>query len=78
MHVFNFILVLSSRSSTPWRWAVAQVREHCRWKHAGQPFFSGEVEPGINGMVIALGVYFSEKVDGVVARLVRWQLDDGG
>ena len=25
------------------RRAVAQVREHCRWEHAGQPFFSGEV-----------------------------------
>ncbi len=22
--------------------AVALVREHCRWEHAGQPFFSGE------------------------------------
>ncbi len=30
------------------RRAVAQVREHCRWEHAGQPFFAGEVEPCIN------------------------------
>src|SRR5262245_29547844 len=37
------------------RRAVAQVREHCRWEHAGQPFFSGEVEPCINGMTVALG-----------------------
>src|SRR4029079_14138062 len=29
--------------------AVAQVRDHCRREHAGQPFFSGEVEPCING-----------------------------
>ena len=60
------------------RRAVAQVREHCRWEHAGQPFFSGEVEPCINGMVVALGVYFGEGVDGVVARLLGEQLEDGG
>src|SRR3984893_9113307 len=58
--------------------AVAQVREHCRWEHAGQPFFAGEVEPCINGMVVALGAYFDQDVDGVVARLVGEQLEDGG
>src|ERR1700741_4655854 len=31
------------------RRAVAQVRDQCRWEHAGQPFFDGEVEPCING-----------------------------
>ena len=60
------------------RRAVAQVREHCRWEHAGQPFFSGEVEPCINGMTVALGAYFGQDVDGVVARLVGEQLEDGG
>ena len=60
------------------RRAVTQVREHCRWEHAGQPFFSGEVEPCINGMVVALGAYFEQDVDSVVARLVGEQLDDGG
>ena len=60
------------------RRAVAQVREHCRWEHAGQPFFSGEVEPCINGMVVALGVYFDQDVDEVVARLLGEQLEDGG
>ncbi|HXJ95826.1 MAG TPA: hypothetical protein VMT20_23545 [Terriglobia bacterium] len=60
------------------RRAVAQVREHCRWEHAGQPFFSGEVEPCINGMTIALGAYFDQDVDGVVARLLGEQLEDGG
>ena len=60
------------------RRAVAQVREHCRWEHAGQPFFSGEVEPCINGMVVALGAYFDQDVDGVVARLLGEQLEDGG
>ena len=60
------------------RRAVAQVREHCRWEHAGQPFFSGEVEPCINGMTVALGAYFDQNVEGVVARLLFEQLDDGG
>lgn len=60
------------------RQAVAQVREHCRWEHAGQPLFSGEVEPCINGMVVALGAYFDQAVDDVVARLVGEQLEDGG
>jgi hypothetical protein len=60
------------------RRAVAQVREHCRWEHAGQPFFSGEVEPCINGMTVSLGVYFDQDVDGVVARLLGEQLEDGG
>ena len=60
------------------RRAVAQVREHCRWEHAGQPFFDGEVEPCINGMVVSLGAYFDQDVEGVVARLVGEQLEDGG
>jgi hypothetical protein len=60
------------------RRAVAQVREHSRWEHAGQPFFSGEVEPCINGMVVSLGAYFGLDVDGVVDRLLGEQLEDGG
>ena len=60
------------------RHAVAQVRDHCRWEHAGQPFFEGEVEPCINGRTVALGVYFGQDVEGIVARLLREQLEDGG
>jgi hypothetical protein len=62
----------------PVRRAVAQVRQHSRWEHAGQPFFSGEVEPCINGMTVVLGVYFHQDVDAVVERLVGEQLADGG
>ena len=58
--------------------AVAQVRDHCRWEHAGQPFFSGEVEPCINGRTVTLGTYFHQDVDGVVVRLLGEQLEDGG
>jgi hypothetical protein len=60
------------------RRAVARVSKGCRWEHAGQPFFSGEVEPCINGMTVVLGAYFDQDVDAVVARLVGEQLDDGG
>ena len=65
-------------SSNRVRRAVALVRDHCRWEHAGQPFFSGEVEPCINGRTVALGVYFDQDVDGIVARLLAEQLPDGG
>ncbi|HEY7212159.1 MAG TPA: hypothetical protein VH477_17930 [Bryobacteraceae bacterium] len=58
--------------------AVALVKENCRWEHAGQPFFSGEVEPCINGRTVTLGTYFGQDMDGVVARLVSEQLEDGG
>jgi hypothetical protein len=60
------------------RRAVALVRDHCRWEHAGQRFFDGEVEPCINGRTVRLGVYFNQDVSAVVARLVGEQLDDGG
>jgi hypothetical protein len=62
----------------PVRRAVSLVRDNCRWEHAGQPFFSGEVEPCINGRTVMLGAYFGEDVDQVVERLLRDQLEDGG
>jgi hypothetical protein len=65
-------------SSDPVRRGAAMVRDHCRWEHAGQPFFSGEVEPCINGRVVTLGTYFDQNVDGVVTRLLGEQLEDGG
>jgi hypothetical protein len=60
------------------REAVALVRENCRWEHAGQPFFEGEVEPCINGRTVAIGAYFGEDVEGIVERLLGEQLPDGG
>lgn len=58
--------------------AIAKVRDNCRWEYAGEPFFSGEVEPCINGRTVALGAYFGEDVGGIVERLLAEQLDDGG
>ena len=60
------------------RGAVRLVREHVRWEHDGQPFFEGEVEPCINGKVVALGAYFGEDVQTVVDRLLGEQMSDGG
>jgi hypothetical protein len=57
---------------------IALVRDNCRWEHAGQPFFDGEVEECINGRTVALAAYFGQEVDAVVERLLGAQLDDGG
>jgi hypothetical protein len=65
-------------NSTPVQRAVARVRDGCRWEHAGQPFFDGEVEPCINGRTVTLGVYFGQDVEAIVARLLDEQLQDGG
>jgi hypothetical protein len=54
------------------------VRDNSRWEEGNQPFFDGETEPCINGMVVGLGAYFGENVDAVVDRLVGEQLPDGG
>lgn len=60
------------------RRAVAMVRDNAKWEHAGQAFFSGEVEPCINGKAVAIGSYFGEDVSGIVDRLLSEQLSDGG
>ncbi len=60
------------------RRAVALVKDHCRWEHAGQPFFLGEVEPCINGRTVTLGACFGQDVTGIVERLLGEQLADGG
>lgn len=60
------------------RRTVDLIRDNSRWEEGDQPYFTGEVEPCINGMAVALGAYFGQDVDGVVDRLVGEQLDDGG
>lgn len=60
------------------RAAVEMAGEHARWEHAGQRFFDGEVEPCINGRALALGAYFGQDVEGIVQRLVKEQMEDGG
>ncbi len=52
-----------------------QVRANARWENDNQPYFEGETEPCINGMVVAQGAYFGVDVDPVVERLVGEQLE---
>src|SRR3989442_4385860 len=60
------------------RRAVALVRDNAKWEHAGQAYFSGEVEPCINGKAVAIGSYFGQDLSGIVDRLLSEQLSDGG
>jgi hypothetical protein len=63
---------------------VGLVRERVTWRGCGpqeaddNPFFAGEVEPCINGKVVALGAYFGVDVAPIVDRLLGEQMDDGG
>jgi hypothetical protein len=70
------------------RRAVARVRDNVTWQGVlpqdaawhGKPLFAGEVEPCINGRVVAVGSYFGEDAqsEGIVDRLLGEQMSDGG
>lgn len=62
------------------RRAIGLVRENCTWgpEFNDAPYFEGEVEPCINGRVLALGAYFGEASDRLLDRLLHEQLEDGG
>jgi hypothetical protein len=62
------------------RTAVGLVRDKVTWgsEFSDAPFFEGEVEPCINGGVLALGGYFGEASDRLIERLLGEQLKDGG
>jgi hypothetical protein len=60
------------------RETTALVAANCHWEYDGAPFFEGEVEPCINGHTVSLGSYFGHDVEGIVARLLGEQLEDGG
>ncbi len=71
--------------SEPARRAVALVRERVTWRDpdfetpwADNRFFEGEVEPCINGNVVATGSYFGVDTTPLVDRLLGEQLPDGG
>jgi hypothetical protein len=67
-------------SSRRARTAIERVRDQVTWGpgFGHSPFFEGEVEPCINGRVVALGAYFGERSDRLVDRLLSEQLADGG
>ena len=59
--------------------ALAPVHEAARWDYdANLRFWEGEVEPCINGRVLAIGAYFGQDVEGIAARLLTEQMADGG
>src|SRR4030095_16914785 len=62
------------------RAAIDRVRDNVTWGpgFGDSPFFEVEVEPCINGRVVALGAYFGERSDRLVDRLLTEQLADGG
>jgi hypothetical protein len=62
------------------RKAIELVREKSTWgpEFNDAPYFEGEVEPCINGRVLAVGAYFGAASDRLVDRLLREQLEDGG
>jgi hypothetical protein len=63
--------------------AVARLEAGFEWdeEFRDKPFktfFDGEVEPCINGGVLALGAYFGRPTESLARRLVGEQLEDGG
>lgn len=69
--------------------AVARLEDGMRWSNrgcwdlrppefGGNPFFEGEVEPCINGGVLALGAFFGRPTEKLARRLAGEQLEDGG
>ena len=62
------------------REAIGLVRDNIDWgpEWGNSPFFEGEVEPCINGNVLALGAYFGEPSSRLMERLLSEQLADGG
>src|SRR5688572_6881107 len=67
-------------SSPQARKAIGLVREKSGWgpEFGDSPFFAGEVEPCINGRVLACGAYFGEASEPLRDRLLGEQLEDGG
>lgn len=62
------------------RTAIDRLATNVNWgpEFGNSPFFEGEVEPCINGRVVALGAYFGKRSDRLVERLLSEQLADGG
>jgi hypothetical protein len=79
MHTLQTLEILGlDPASKAARNATALVAENCRWEHAGQRYFDGEVEPCINGRTIESGAYLGVDVAAIVERIVGERLADGG
>ena len=62
------------------RSAIERTRDRVTWgaEFDDAPFFAGETEPCINGMVLSIGSYFGEPSDSLAGRLLEQQQADGG
>jgi hypothetical protein len=61
------------------RRATDLVRAQVKWRWwDDRPFFDGEVEPCINGRVLAAAGYFGQPSHGIVERFLAEQMADGG
>ena len=90
--LFTFLLLRATgvdRAEPAVESAVARLEQSLRWNDhgcwdlrpaelGGNRFFEGEVEPCINGGVLALGGYFGRPTESLARRLVGEQLEDGG
>ncbi|MEO8625744.1 MAG: hypothetical protein ABI452_03500 [Candidatus Limnocylindrales bacterium] len=58
---------------------VTQARDNITWHWwDNRPFFHGEVEPCINGRVLAIAAYFGQEWGDLLERLLSEQMADGG
>ncbi|HCK65147.1 MAG TPA: hypothetical protein DHW49_02685 [Anaerolineae bacterium] len=85
MHVLWLLYHLGlDPTSAKTQHALRLVREYVTWQGSGppecdnNPFFSGEIEPCINGQVATASAYFGQDVSGIINRLHSEQLRDGG
>jgi hypothetical protein len=91
MHVLTLLQEMGlDPVSNEARRAVGLVRERVRWMgwdwdgkwqgqdFVGNSFFAGEVEPCINGQVMASCAYFGQDCQRILERLLNEQLSDGG
>jgi hypothetical protein len=84
--LFTFLLLRATgvdRADPVVESAVARLEAGYQWdeEFRDKPFktfFEGEVEPCINGGVLALGAYFGRPTESLARRLVGEQLGDGG
>ena len=60
------------------RRSIELIGANCRWEYEARRYWEGEVEPCINGALVANGTYFGVDMEPVVGRLVDEVLDDGG
>jgi hypothetical protein len=84
--LFTFLLLRSTgvdRTDPAVESAVARLESGYQWdeEFRDKPFksfFAGEVEPCINGGILALGAYFGLPTESLARRLLDDQLPDGG